>query len=90
MVKKIFKYLIKKNNNEPDKFYNLKNKFIQELKPKNEKQLLLISMYSNILINMVYLKFRYNDKIEKKMYSYLKKIKMNNLQKRMLLTFLIR
>ena len=79
MVKKIFTYLIKKNNNEPDKFYNLKNKFIEELKPKNEKQLLIISMYSNILINMVYLKCRYNSKIEKKMYNYLKKIKMNNL-----------
>lgn len=79
MVKKIFTYLIKKNINEPDKFYNLKNKFIKELKPKNEKELLLISMYSNILINMVYLKCRYNSKIEKKMFNYLKKIKMNNL-----------
>ncbi len=70
---------IKENINEPEKFYTLRNKFITNLKPKNNKELDLISMYSHILVNMVYLKCRYNDKIEKKMYKYLKKIQMNNL-----------
>ena len=72
---------IKENNNEPNKFYTLRNKFITNLKPKNDKELSLISMYSHILVNMVYLKCRYEDKIEKKMYKYLKKIQMNNLLK---------
>jgi hypothetical protein len=72
---------IKENKNEPEKFYTLRNKFITNLKPKNDKSLALISMYSHILVNMVYLKCRYNDKIEKKIYKYLKKIQMNNLLK---------
>ena len=72
---------IKENKNEPEKFYTLRNKFITNLKPKNDKELSLISMYSHILVNMVYLKCRYEDKIEKKMYKYLKKIQMNNLLK---------
>ena len=72
---------IKENKNEPEKFYTLRNKFITNLKPKNDKELSLMSMYSHILVNMVYLKCRYNDKIEKKIYKYLKKIQMNNLLK---------
>jgi hypothetical protein len=57
---------IKENINEPNKFYTLRNKFITTLKPKNDKEFSLISMYSHILVDMVYLKCRYNDKIEKK------------------------
>ena len=81
MVKKNYIYSIKEYNNEPNKFYTLRNKFITLLKPKNDKELLLLNMYSNILINMVYLKCRYDNKIEKKLYNYLKKIKMNNIHK---------
>jgi hypothetical protein len=72
---------IKENKNEPEKFYTLRNKFILSLKPKNDKELSLMNMYSHILVNMVYLRCRYEDKIEKKMYKYLKKIKLNNLLK---------
>ena len=72
---------IKENKNEPEKFYTLRNKFILSLKPKNDKELSLMTMYSHILVNMVYLRCRYEDKIEKKMYKYLKKIKLNNLLK---------
>ena len=78
---KKFILTIKENINEPEKFYTLRNKFITNLKPKNDKELSIISMYSHILVNMVYLKCRYNDKIEKKIYQYLKKIQMNNLLK---------
>lgn len=78
---KKFILTIKENINEPEKFYTLRNKFITNLKPKNDKDLALMSMYSHILVNMVYLKCRYEDKIEKKMYKYLKKIQMNNLLK---------
>ena len=72
---------IKENKNEPEKFYQLRNTFILSLKPKNDKELSLMIMYSHILVNMVYLRCRYEDKIEKKMYKYLKKIKLNNLLK---------
>jgi hypothetical protein len=72
---------IKENKNEPEKFYTLRNTFILSLKPKNDKELSLMTMYSHILVNMVYLRCRYEDKIEKKMYNYLKKIKLNNLLK---------
>ena len=33
---------IKENNNEPNKFYTLRNKFITNLKTKNDKELYLI------------------------------------------------
>jgi hypothetical protein len=79
MVKKSFKFLIKEKHNEPNKFYTLRSKFITNLKPKDDKTLLVISMYSQILVNMVYLKCRYQEKIEKKVYKYLEKIQMNNL-----------
>ena len=78
---KKFILTIKENKNEPEKFYTLRNKFILSLKPKNDKELSLMTMYSHILVNMVYLRCRYEDKIEKKMYKYLKKIKLNNLLK---------
>jgi len=78
MVKK---YILKKNNNEPPLFFKLRDKFINELKPKSDKEFALLSMYSNILVNMVYLKCRYNDKTEKNLLKYLKKIKMNNMVK---------
>ncbi len=80
MVKsKIYKLEQNKKHNEPEIFFKLRDKFINELKPKNEKELELLSMYSKILVNMVYLKCRYSDKTEKNLLKYLKKIKMNNI-----------
>ena len=78
MVKK---YKLQENKNEPNIFFKLRDTFINELKPKNEKEFALLSMYSKILVNMVYLKCRYSDKTEKNLLKYLKKIKMNNMIK---------
>ena len=48
-------YIIKKNNNELEKNYIIRKKYIESLIPKNKKELLLYVNYSNILINILYL-----------------------------------
>ena len=53
------KYEIKKNTNELDENYKIRKKFIEYLNPKNRKQLLLYSNYSNMLINIIYLGNKY-------------------------------
>lgn len=53
------RYEIKKNTNELDENYKIRKKFIEYLNPKNKKQLLLYSNYSNILINIIFLGNKY-------------------------------
>jgi len=60
------KYIIKKNNNELEKNYNIRKKYIEDLLPKNKKELLLYVNYSNILINVLYLGNKYNKETMKK------------------------
>jgi len=75
MKNKIFKYVIEKKNNEIELYFNIRKNFIESLKPKNEKELKLLNMYSNILLNMLFLKCKYEIKTEKKIMSFLKKLK---------------
>jgi len=75
MKNKIFKYKMEKKDNEIELYFNIRKNFIESLKPKNEKELKLLNMYSNILLNMLFLKCKYVIKTEKKMMSYLKKLK---------------
>ena len=53
------KYEIKKNTNELDENYKIRKKFIEYLNPKNKKQLFLYSNYSNILVNIIFLRNKY-------------------------------
>lgn len=75
MKNKIFKYKIEKKDNEIELYFNIRKNFIESLKPKNEKELKLLNMYSNILLNMLFLKCKYGIKTENKMKIYLKKLK---------------
>ena len=75
MKNKIFKYKIEKKDNEIELYFNIRKNFIESLKPKNEKELKLLNMYSNILLNMLFLKCKYEIKTEKKMMSFLKILK---------------
>jgi len=75
MKNKIFKYKIEKKDNEIELYFNIRKNFIESLKPKNEKELKMLNMYSNILLNMLFLKCKYKIKTEKKIMSYLKKLK---------------
>jgi hypothetical protein len=68
-------YKLKKKDDEIELFFNIRNNFISSLKPKNEKDFKLLNMYSNILINMLFLKCKYSINTEKKMKSYFKKLK---------------
>ena len=75
MNNKIFKYKIEKKDNEIELYFSIRKNFIESLKPKNEKELKLLNMYSNILLNMLFLKCKYEIKTEKKIMSFLKKLK---------------
>lgn len=67
-----------KGDNESNKLYQIRKKFIEELKPKNKKDLEMITQYSNILIDIVFLKCQYDEKTMKQMKKYLDKIKKFN------------
>jgi hypothetical protein len=66
---------IEKKDNEIELYFNIRKNFIESLKPKNEKELKLLNMYSNILLNILFLKCKYGMKTEKKIMTYLKKLK---------------
>jgi len=68
------KFIIKKYNNELEKNYNIRKKYIETLLPKNKKELLLYENYSNILINILYLGNKYNKETMKKFKKTLKNI----------------
>ena len=65
------KFSIQKKENEIFLYYELRKKFIDSFKPKNIKEFKLLEMYSNIFINMVFLKCRYNTKTEKKIKEFM-------------------
>jgi len=75
VVKKTYKYILIKNNNENDISYNVRKSFLEILKPKDQKEFNLYNMYSNIFVNMIYLKCRYSEKTEKFIKNFLKKNK---------------
>jgi len=74
-MKNKFLYNIKKYDNEIIKYYNLRKVFIELSNPKNNKELKLYEMYSNILINMIFLKCKYQEKTENNIKKFMKKYK---------------
>ena len=68
-------YNIKKHENEIDLYFNVRKIFVQLLKPKHDKQYKLYEAYSNMFINILFLKCRYNEKNEKFIVNFLKKFK---------------
>jgi hypothetical protein len=79
-MKKKDDFIIKKNKNEIDLYYNIRKIFITKQNPKTKSKFLLIEMYSNILINILFLKCRYSEKTEKNIINFIKKYK-NNIKK---------
>ena len=69
-----------RNNNEIDKYYNIRKIFINFYKKKDKKDLKLIEMYSHILINMLFLKCRYKLSTEKIIKNFLSKNKKEIIQ----------
>lgn len=69
------KYIIERNKDEIDLYYNIRKVFIDKSNPKNIKEFRLITMYSHILINILFLKCRYENKTEKKIKEFLDKYK---------------
>jgi len=74
-MKKKFLYNVEKHDNEVLAYYNLRKIFIELSKPKNNKELKLYEMYSNILINMIFLKCKYQEKTENNIKKFMKKYK---------------
>lgn len=79
-MKNKFLYDVEKHDDEVLVYYNLRKIFIELSKPKNNKELKYYEMYSNVLINMVFLKCRYQGKTEKIIKKFMKKYKkvLNN------------
>lgn len=65
MKNKIYNYDLIKKDNEIELFFNIRKIFVELSKPMNKKEFDLINMYSNILINILFLKCRYEKKTEK-------------------------
>lgn len=65
MKKNIYNYNLIKKENEIQLFFDIRKIFIELSKPINKKEFDLINMYSNILINILFLKCRYEEKTEK-------------------------
>ena len=70
-----FKYNVIKKDTEINLYFNLRKSFIDLLKPKNKKQFELYNTYSNIFINMLFLKCNYNKKTEKFIQNFIEKHK---------------
>jgi len=76
-IKKNNKLIIKRNKNEIDLYYNIRKLFINTDNPKTKSKFLLSEMYSNILINMLFLRCRYCKKTEKPIINFITKYKSN-------------
>lgn len=76
------KYKLEKEHDEVEIYYQLRNLFIDKMKPKkmNKKEFNLLKMYSNILINMIFLKCRYRDETEEIIKKFFSK-NINNIKK---------
>ena len=70
-----FKYNVIKKDTEINLYFNLRKSFIDLLKPKNKKQFELYNAYSNIFINILFLKCHYSEKTEKFIQKFIKKYK---------------
>ena len=75
------KYTIKKHENEINLFFNIRELFVELLKPKNNTELKLYESYSNMFIDIIFLNCRYNEENEKFIKNFLDKFK-NKLKKK--------
>lgn len=66
---------ILKKEDEIELYFNIRKEYITLSKPKNKKQLKLCEMYSNIFINIIFLKCRYSESTEKTIKNFVKKYK---------------
>lgn len=74
------KYILVRRDNEVDIYFELRELFFNKMKPKKltEKSFKLYEMYSDILINIIFLKCRYQEKTESIIKQFFNKY-MNNL-----------
>lgn len=77
MKEKKIKYCnnIKKGKDEINLYYNLRKEFIILSHPKSDKEFKLYEMYSHILIDIIFLKCRYEKKTEKHIKDFMAKYK---------------
>ena len=71
----------KKNEYEIKNYYELRKKFVNFLQPKSKIELIYHENLSHILINIVYLKCKYNDETQNLILDILKKINDKNILK---------
>ena len=64
---------IEKKEDEIELYYEIRKIFIDTQKPKTLKQFKLANMYSNVLINMLFLQCKYQTKTEKRIKDFLSK-----------------
>ena len=66
---------IKRNEDEPEERYKVRKMFISLMESNNKKNSDIILMYSNIFVNIVYLRCKYSKEIEKYIDDFIKKNK---------------
>ena len=67
------KYDLKKREGEIEMHFNIRKAFIDILNPKTKKKFKLYEMYSNIFINILFLKCRYREDTENFIKNFIKK-----------------
>lgn len=75
------KYNISQNKYEINNHFSIRKKIINFVKPKNEKEFIYYNNLSNIFINIIFFKCKYNNKTEKKIFDIVKKMKNNSINK---------
>jgi len=75
--------LLKKNKYELKEHYNLRKKIVFYLNPKNKKEFIYYSNLSNIILNKIYLKCKYEKKTEELIKNILKSMNNKNILKKL-------
>ena len=75
------KFNIFQNKYEINNHFLIRKKIINFIKPKNEKEFIYYNNLSNIFINIVFFKCKYDKKTEKEIFEIIKKMKNNNINK---------
>jgi hypothetical protein len=75
--------LLKKYKNELKEHFNLRKKIVLYLNPKNKKEFIYYSNLSNIILNKIYLKCKYEKKTEELIKNILKSMNNKNILKKL-------
>lgn len=75
------KFNIFQNKYEINNHFLIRKKIINFLKPKTNKDLIYYNNLSNIFINIIFFRCKYDKKTENKIFDIVKKMKNNNLGK---------